>query len=716
MMAPLRPGDALDPALQIVRHLASGGMGEVYLADDATLGRRVAVKLLRPSAAADATAPTLRAAHEGAATARVVHPNAAAVYRVGRAHGRPMLVMEWVDGPTLRERLQQGPMPGAEAAARFAEIAAVVAWAHAVGLAHCDLKPENVLLGRDHRGREVAKVIDFGLARGGALPLGHAAVRHGTRAYLPPEAEDAGLGPLDVFAMDTWALAVLGCELFAGARPQREADGRSVLPTGMPAQLATALSRGLERVPKRRLRDPRRLAEAVAAACGAPVAGITASGAEPRSAAASRTSAAVATLQDQVQACYALLERPGQGLLQAAFGPGVDAVLGSLRTEGWLAEDGRPAAHVLAVLAADRLGASALSEVASRLADARIARPDRHGGDEDVARLLLAAGRFEDAAARVAAAARACASLRDRDRGLLRAATLLEAQALGPARVALQLERAELATFAGWLDQGRAGALAARTALSQQAAAAWPEAGVLRHRAALLLARLRLLDGDLLGAAARADALVEAAGADGAAGAALALTAAALALSARAQAGQPAAELEGALAALLARAASAAALGPDARAAIERARAHVAVALGNPEAAERALHRAAAAALDAGDAPLAAELRLENATLALARGAARTTEAAIADAAALLDGQGLIRPTLRLDLLEAELAITRGEPLAAMRRAAVALSRAEALGGRADVRDAATALLACCREVGDDAGAWHAEVRLRRLR
>jgi hypothetical protein len=693
----LRPGDTLDSDLTVVRAVASGGMGDVYLAQDAGLGRQVAVKLLRPSVHVDATAPTLRAAHEGRAAARVVHPHAAAIFRRGRAHGRPMLVGEWVEGPTLRVRLADGPLPAAEAAAIFGQIAGCIAYAHAQGLAHCDLKPENVLVARGADGGPHAKVIDFGLARGGALPLGDEAIRHGTRAYLPPEAFDPALGRLEGVAVDAWALAVLGCELFGYARPIEAEGGQRALPSALPRRLAEVFARALEPTPTRRLRDVHALAAAVTAALQAP----TAATVMP-SVAASRLS---------VQAAFALLERPGRGLLGAALGPGGLEDYDALGRAGWLEADGRPASTALATLAAEQLGAAGLRAVASALADARLARPARGGGTDEALGLLLHAGRLRDAAALIAEDARARPSLRERRQGLQRALSLSEADAADPARIAMLLERAELAVSAGWPDVAREDALAARELLSGSAprlleAAPPHERARWSARASLVLAELSLAAGDTETAQRRLDALADAPDE-------LGLSACAGALRAAAEGTGDAVDVEGRLAALLARLASAAGLSAALRARIERARAAAAMALGVEASARSALRRAAAAALEAGAAHEAAECLVDEAALVLGP---RPDEARAiaAEAAALLDGQGVLRATLRLDLVEVALARQAGELLTAMRRASVALSRAEALGGVTEITQAAEALRTICAALGDEAGVWFADQRLRR--
>src|SRR6476659_3864321 len=136
--------------------LGRGGMSEVWAADDAELGRRVAIKLLAPDA------DTARFEREARAFASLAHPNVTQLYDYGEADGRPFMVLEYLGGGTLEDRLVQGePYPREETERIARELAAGLAHAHARGLIHRDLKPANVLF--DDEG--VAKIADFGIAR-----------------------------------------------------------------------------------------------------------------------------------------------------------------------------------------------------------------------------------------------------------------------------------------------------------------------------------------------------------------------------------------------------------------------------------------------------------------------------------------------------------------------------------------------------------------------
>jgi hypothetical protein len=185
------PGTSLGP-YEVLEPLGSGGMGEVYRARDPRLGREVAIKLL--SAQGTPSPDQLRRFEtEARAVAALSHPNVVTLFDVGTHEGVPYLVLELLDGHTLREVLQRRVPTLREAIAWAVEIAHGLAAAHARGIVHRDLKPENVLLTTEGR----IKVLDFGLAklREGASPLrpgdtatetrpGHVL---GTAGYMAPE-------------------------------------------------------------------------------------------------------------------------------------------------------------------------------------------------------------------------------------------------------------------------------------------------------------------------------------------------------------------------------------------------------------------------------------------------------------------------------------------------------------------------------------------------
>ena len=236
---------------RLVRRIASGGMGEVWQADDTVLGRRVALKMLVEELAADDRA-TRRFVREARATARLAHPNVARVYDFGRGGGPPFLVMELLEGETLAARLASGPLPPAEAARVAAAVADALEAAHERGIVHRDVKPSNVVL---TPGGEV-KVLDFGIAA--AADETHSTTGSGlyaTVAYVSPERV---AGEPATPASDVYSLGAVLYELLCGRPP---------FPGSSPALVARAHLHD-QPVPVRQLAPwvPARLAEACEAA------------------------------------------------------------------------------------------------------------------------------------------------------------------------------------------------------------------------------------------------------------------------------------------------------------------------------------------------------------------------------------------------------------------------------------------------------------------
>ena len=145
---------------RLLSRLGAGGMGEVYLAHDAKLDRPVALKFLSPELAADED--RLRRFHQEArAASSLNHPHIVVVHDFGELDGRPYIVTEFVEGETLRQRMQAGPLPVREVVDIGMQIAGALAAAHARGLVHRDIKPDNVMVRPDG----YVKVLDFGLAK-----------------------------------------------------------------------------------------------------------------------------------------------------------------------------------------------------------------------------------------------------------------------------------------------------------------------------------------------------------------------------------------------------------------------------------------------------------------------------------------------------------------------------------------------------------------------
>src|SRR5919109_232722 len=154
----LAAGTKLGP-YEILGPLGAGGMGEVYRARDSRLDRTVAIKVLPTEFVHDAQRRA-RIEREARAISALSHPHICTLYDLGRHDGLDFLVLEYLEGTTLDQRLQQGPLPVAEAVRIGIEIAEALESAHSRGIVHRDLKPGNIMLTRSG-----AKLLDFGLAK-----------------------------------------------------------------------------------------------------------------------------------------------------------------------------------------------------------------------------------------------------------------------------------------------------------------------------------------------------------------------------------------------------------------------------------------------------------------------------------------------------------------------------------------------------------------------
>jgi len=251
--------------------LGAGGMGEVYRATDKKLKREVALKILPEVFAGD---PSLLARFEREAQvlALLNHPNIASIYGLESSANTHFLVLELIQGPTLADRIAQGPIPLSETLRIASQIAAALETAHEKGVIHRDLKPSNVKLTMDG----TVKVLDFGLAKTLSVsndPLNSATatidntkagVVMGTPSYMSPE--QAQGQPVDK-RTDVWSFGVVLYEMLSG---RKAFEGKSVSHTlvqlleqdpdwsrlsPLPADLRGLLKRCLEKDPARRLRD-----------------------------------------------------------------------------------------------------------------------------------------------------------------------------------------------------------------------------------------------------------------------------------------------------------------------------------------------------------------------------------------------------------------------------------------------------------------------------
>jgi beta-lactam-binding protein with PASTA domain/tRNA A-37 threonylcarbamoyl transferase component Bud32 len=201
-----------DGRYRIVRKLGTGGMANVYLAEDEVLGRRVAIKILNDRHAGDDQFVE-RFRREAKNAASLSHPNIVSIYDRGEAEGTYYIAMEYLDGRSLKELIvARGPAPVNVAIDYARQILGAIRFAHRHGIVHRDIKPHNVLV--DAEGR--LKVTDFGIARAGVSQMTEAGSIIGTAQYLSPE--QAKGAPVDQTS-DLYSVGVVLYELLTGVVP-----------------------------------------------------------------------------------------------------------------------------------------------------------------------------------------------------------------------------------------------------------------------------------------------------------------------------------------------------------------------------------------------------------------------------------------------------------------------------------------------------------------
>lgn len=253
-------------------------MSDVWLAEDTRLGRWVAIKLLKDVGGIGEDDRSID--REARLIASLAHPNIVAVYDAGRHDGRPYLVMEYVHGATLREILAQRRTLTESEAVRFgAQVASALAYAHAHGIVHCDVKPENILITDEG----VAKAVDFGVGRTltRTMTPDEARAILGTIAYLAPEVlqgsppdprSDIYSLALTVYEMVAGRLPFGGVNLAASAGQRLAATApplRSFSPEASP-ELERILARALAFAPEARFQDAEEFAAALRRLPGEP--------------------------------------------------------------------------------------------------------------------------------------------------------------------------------------------------------------------------------------------------------------------------------------------------------------------------------------------------------------------------------------------------------------------------------------------------------------
>jgi eukaryotic-like serine/threonine-protein kinase len=270
----LTPGTRLGP-YEILAAIGAGGMGEVYRARDAKLGRDVALKVLPEAFARDAERMA-RFQREAKVLASLNHPNIATIHGLDESGSTHALVMELVEGPTLADRIRSGPIPISEALPIAKQICEALEYAHERGIVHRDLKPANIKVTAD----DTVKILDFGLAKaleGDAASIDistsptisrmatQQGVLLGTAAYMSPE---QAKGKAVDRRADIWAF---GCVLYEMLTGKQAFQGESVtdtlaaviraepdwsqLPASTPMRVRVLLQRCLQKDPKQRLRD-----------------------------------------------------------------------------------------------------------------------------------------------------------------------------------------------------------------------------------------------------------------------------------------------------------------------------------------------------------------------------------------------------------------------------------------------------------------------------
>ncbi|HYY77434.1 MAG TPA: Stk1 family PASTA domain-containing Ser/Thr kinase [Gaiellaceae bacterium] len=208
-----------DGRYRILRKLGSGGMANVYLAEDEDLGRRVAIKILNDRYANDESFIE-RFRREAKSAASLSHPNIVSIYDRGEAEGTYYIAMEVIEGRSLKELiLTRGAVPVHQAVEYARQLLEALRFAHRHGIIHRDIKPHNVLVSADERGKSQdsrLKVTDFGIARHGASQMTEAGSIMGTAQYLSPE--QARGAPVTA-ASDLYSAGIVLYELLTGKVP-----------------------------------------------------------------------------------------------------------------------------------------------------------------------------------------------------------------------------------------------------------------------------------------------------------------------------------------------------------------------------------------------------------------------------------------------------------------------------------------------------------------
>lgn len=240
----LSAGEVVKQRYRIVRRLAEGGQALVYAAEDQLLNRIVVMKVMRGSPGDNAVLRK-RFEREMQALARIEHPGVVGIIDVGElTGGSPFLIVQFVDGESLRELMRREPLSPRRVATIVRQVGAALAAAHASGVAHQDIKPENIMVQPRSQADDLVRLIDFGIAKvvqqEGAAGLTTITVA-GTVRYMAPEQFQGENSP----ASDVYALALVCCEMLGGQPDPR------VLPT-VPRAVRRLIDDALARDPAKR--------------------------------------------------------------------------------------------------------------------------------------------------------------------------------------------------------------------------------------------------------------------------------------------------------------------------------------------------------------------------------------------------------------------------------------------------------------------------------
>ena len=278
MAAEIKEGAVLDGRYRVLRRIGSGGMADVWLADDTHLQRQVALKVLHPQFVQDGEFAA-RFQREAESAAGLQHPNVVAVFDRGEADGTPYIAMQYLEGPTLKQLIDKGLAPE-EAVRLIRQVLEGARFAHRHGIVHRDLKPQNVIV--DGEGK--ATVTDFGIARAGVSEITQAGSVMGTPHYLSPEQAQG----LEVTAVsDLYSIGVMLYEALTGRVPfegdsavavaMKQVSQPPQRPSSIDPQVSPALDaavmRALEKEPGRRFQNADAFIAALDAALKEPGAG-----------------------------------------------------------------------------------------------------------------------------------------------------------------------------------------------------------------------------------------------------------------------------------------------------------------------------------------------------------------------------------------------------------------------------------------------------------